>query len=341
MKNLLQLALALLLVSSLVMLSPQNSYSTTYTFNVIMEGSQEVPPNTTTATGSVIGTYDDATNIIDFTCNFSGLQSNTNNAHFHGAAFAGSNAPVIISWTANGFPLGVTSGTYSRTFVLTGAQETMLLNGEVYANIHTTGRPGGELRGQMDEGGTLPVELSSFTSVINKNNVTLNWSTAVEVNNAGFDIERKSATADWTKISHIEGHGNSVQPQNYSVTDGGLAIGSYNYRLKQIDLNGNFEYFELTNEVVVGQPLQYDLSQNYPNPFNPSTNINFEIPDNGFVNIKLYDVTGREVKTLLNDFKSAGYYSIQLNAADLSSGIYFYTLTSGNFVSTKKLNLIK
>ncbi len=341
MKNLLQLALALLLVSSLIMLSPKNSSAGVYTFNVTMSAAQEVPTNTSQATASVIGTYDNVTKIIDFTCTFSGLETNSNNAHFHGPAFAGSNASVIISWTANGFPLGVTSGTYSHQFVLTAAQEVMLLDGAVYANIHTTGRPGGEIRGQMDQG-TLPVELSSFASVINKNNVTLNWSTSSETNNAGFDVERSSAGLnEWTKINHVAGTGNSIQNQNYSLTDRGLAMGSYNYRLKQIDLNGNFEYFELTNDVVVGIPNQYNLSQNYPNPFNPSTNIDFEIPQSGFVSIKLYDMTGKEVATLVNDFKPAGYYSINYSSGNISSGIYFYTLTSGKFVSTKKLNVIK
>ncbi|MCB0729337.1 MAG: T9SS type A sorting domain-containing protein, partial [Ignavibacteriae bacterium] len=128
---------------------------------------------------------------------------------------------------------------------------------------------------------------------------------------------------------------------NYSYIDRNLASGNYNYRLKQIDFNGNFEYFNLSSEVNIGIPVKYDLSQNYPNPFNPSTKINYALPTDGQVSIKIFDMSGKEVMSLVNEVKTAGYYSVNFNAANLSSGIYFYRLSSADFTATKKMMLVK
>jgi len=187
----------------------------------------------------------------------------------------------------------------------------------------------------------LPVELSSFTSVINGNNVTLNWQTVSEVNNARFEIEKSSSENIWNKIGTVAGNGNSSIPNSYFYEDRNMNSGKYKYRLKQTDFNGNFEYLNLSNEVNVGVPEKFTLSQNYPNPFNPSTNINFDIPFDAKVNIKIFDMTGREVVTLVNDFRTAGYYSVNFDASSLSSGIYLYSITAGNFTATKKMMLNK
>jgi len=111
--------------------------------------------------------------------------------------------------------------------------------------------------------------------------------------------------------------------------------------LKQIDFNGHYEYFDLRNEINVGVPAKYSLSQNYPNPFNPSTKIDYELPYDGSVNIKLYDVSGREVATLVDEVKTAGYYTLQFNASNLASGAYFYRIESGEFRDIKRMILIK
>ncbi|MBL8008183.1 MAG: T9SS type A sorting domain-containing protein [Ignavibacteria bacterium] len=187
----------------------------------------------------------------------------------------------------------------------------------------------------------LPVELASFTSSINRRDVTLNWTTAAESNNSGFDIERKSADGQWSRVGNVAGHGTTMTPVNYTFTERNLATGKYNYRLKQIDFNGNFEYFSLNNEVNIGIPEKYDLSQNYPNPFNPSTKISFDIPVDGKVSMKIFDMSGKEVATLVNDFRTAGYYTVDFNASALSSGIYFYKISAGNFTATKKMMLVK
>lgn len=187
----------------------------------------------------------------------------------------------------------------------------------------------------------LPVELSSFTASVNRRDVTLNWTTATESNNSGFDIERSNSEGSWTKIGNVAGNGTVNTPHSYTYTDKNLNSGQYNYRLKQIDFNGNYEYFNLSNEVNVGIPTKYDLSQNYPNPFNPSTKINFDLPVDGKVSLKLFDMSGREVATLVNEVKTAGYYTISFNASNLSSGVYFYRLNAGDFTVTKKMMLVK
>jgi Secretion system C-terminal sorting domain len=187
----------------------------------------------------------------------------------------------------------------------------------------------------------LPVELSSFTSTVHKKNVSLKWSTASEQNNSGFEIERSTENGEWKLITFVRGAENSNIPKNYYYEDLGLLSGKYKYRLKQIDFNGHFHYYNLSNDVIIGTPEKYSLSQNYPNPFNPSTKIDFEIPESGNVSIKFYDNKGAEIKTLVNEFKTAGYYSVELFGNDLASGVYFYKIESGNFVETRKMFLIK
>lgn len=190
--------------------------------------------------------------------------------------------------------------------------------------------------------GVLPVELLSFTSSVNINNVNLNWSTATETNNKGFDVERAGGDkSDWVKISYIEGKGNSNQNTEYSYTDSKLNVGKYHYRLKQIDFNGNYKYHNLSNEVFVGIPYKFSISQNYPNPFNPSTRIDYNLPVDAKVSIRLYDIAGREVAKIVNASQSAGYYTIQFNAENLSDGVYFYKIVAGDFKQVKKMLLMK
>ncbi|MEO8666214.1 MAG: T9SS type A sorting domain-containing protein [Ignavibacteria bacterium] len=190
-----------------------------------------------------------------------------------------------------------------------------------------------------------PVELANFSSAVNKNIVALSWSTVNETNNKGFDIERSVAgSAEWTRAGYTEGNGTVTEPKNYTFNER-VSSGHYNYRLKQIDFNGNFEYYNLSDEVEIGIPDVYSISQNYPNPFNPSTKIDYELPYDGKVSILLYDISGKEVGRLVNEVMTAGYYTVQYNASNLSSGMYFYRISAQgngqNFVQTKKMMLIK
>jgi len=187
----------------------------------------------------------------------------------------------------------------------------------------------------------LPVELASFTSSVNGNNVMLNWNTSSEENNSGFDVERNSFGTGWNKIGFVEGKGTTNITQNYSFTDNGLNSGRYSYRLKQTDYNGNYKYYDLQNEVVVGVPSKFALMQNYPNPFNPNTVLSYQLPVDGFTSLKIYDMSGKEVKQLVNEVQQAGYYAVDFNAASLSSGTYFYKLTSDKFSDVRKMVVVK
>jgi hypothetical protein len=199
-----------------------------------------------------------------------------------------------------------------------------------------------------DGNAPLPVQLSSLSSLLNGRDVKLLWKTDKETNNAGFDVERaevRSQNSEYKKIGFVPGKGSSNTPLNYIFEDKKLNSGKYNYRLKQIDYNGNFEYYNLTTIVDVGLPAKFNLSQNFPNPFNPVTKIDFDLPFDSKVNIIIYELTGREVKTLVNVSRVAGYYTIQFNASDLSSGVYFYRIITKSadkdFVATKKMLLLK
>ena len=186
----------------------------------------------------------------------------------------------------------------------------------------------------------VPVEFTSFTANTNANAVTLNWSTATETNNSGFEIERKSTNSDWLKIGFIAGSGTTSEIRNYSFTDNSINSGSYSYRLKQIDFNGQFEYSN-TIEVVTNIPAQYSLDQNYPNPFNPATKIRFVLPEASIVKLTVYNALGEEVTNLVNELFDAGSHEIVFNASNLTSGIYFVRMESGSFVSNRKITLMK
>lgn len=192
----------------------------------------------------------------------------------------------------------------------------------------------------------LPVELTDFNSSVYANKVNLSWTTASEHNNKGFYIERNfsvngSNSFEWISIGFIKGSGDLNTVTEYSFQDKDLMTGVYQYRLKQTDYNGLYEYFYLNNEVEILRPDDFKLSQNYPNPFNPSTNIEFTIPADGSVRLDLYDITGSEVKNLLSGNYTAGYYNVKINAEDLSGGIYFYRLTAGSYTTTKRMILLK
>jgi len=191
--------------------------------------------------------------------------------------------------------------------------------------------------------GALPVELSAFSADVHGRNVNLSWKTLAEINNSGFEVERIASgnTGNWQKVGFVAGNGNTTVARDYYFSDRNLASGSYNYRLKQIDFNGNFEYHYLNSEVNIGTPGQFELSQNYPNPFNPSTKINFQIPNDGFVTLKVFDNSGRTVAVLVNENKPAGYYTAEFNAGSLSSGVYFYKLETAGFTKVMKMALVK
>jgi photosystem II stability/assembly factor-like uncharacterized protein len=197
----------------------------------------------------------------------------------------------------------------------------------------------------------VPVELTSFTANASSGQVTLNWSTASELNNLGFEIQRKSingqSNSDWTMVAFKEGHGTTSELNNYTYIDNvnELTADAVSYRLKQIDYNGNFEYSPvvLVDNLV---PAEYMVAQNYPNPFNPSTVIEFQLPADNHVSLKVYNTLGQEVATLVNEVRASGTHKITFNADNLTSGVYYYILrvsesNGSEKVFTNKMMLLK
>jgi hypothetical protein len=192
-----------------------------------------------------------------------------------------------------------------------------------------------EIQALYNESNPLPVELTSFTPTSNRDNVIINWKTATEVNNYGFEVERRKAVKPlssgvdeinlWTKIGFVQGNGTSNSPHNYSFTDEKLDAGTYAYQLKQIDNNGAFKYSQEA-EVTVVVPKVFALNQNYPNPFNPTTTISYELSKDSRACLKIYDILGRDVMMLVDEQQTAGYYQKTFNAHGLASGVYIYRL---------------
>lgn len=187
----------------------------------------------------------------------------------------------------------------------------------------------------------VPVELTSFAAKVNAaGQVELNWSTATELNNLGFQIERKVVDGEFLPIGYVKGNGTTTEVKEYSFTDRTVEIGKYIYRLKQMDYDGKFEYSPEI-EVDVNPPLQFTLEQNYPNPFNPSTKIKFGLAENTNVKLAVYNLLGELVATLINNQLSAGFYEVEFNATSLPSGMYIYSIETPVFKEVKKMMLMK
>ena len=194
----------------------------------------------------------------------------------------------------------------------------------------------------------LPVELSSFNALVKGNRIELVWRTQTESNNYGFEIERKSASGevgnDWLNIGFVQGHGSTSSPNDYVFVDKTVTGGAFHYRLKQIDTGGTFAY---SNEIAVSlAPEVFSLQQNFPNPFNPITRIEYVLPQDAKVVLRVYDIVGNEVKTLVNAFQSPGVRTLVWDGTDnlnqpVSSGVYISHLQADGFSQTRKMTLLK
>jgi hypothetical protein len=203
------------------------------------------------------------------------------------------------------------------------------------------------------EDAPLPVSLTTFTGISTNEGVKLAWETATEQDNLGFEIRRShdgitEVIAHYHNTPALRGRGTTLEPTQYTYTDARTEQGkTYRYVLRSFDLDGTIhEYSDKAIEVHVTEalkPTEFALAQNFPNPFNPSTVIQYQLPEPATVKLELYDITGRKVATLVNAWQNAGYYSFNLNgsAYNLASGVYFYRLTAGGFIATKKMVLVK
>ncbi len=289
----------------------------------------------------------------------SGIYKTTNNGDtwFNTNTFSGISSPtdfsldqnndIYVSYSGFGIYLSTNNGNSWINYGLSGLGHSVICvaidsSGYIWAGSHLDGV-------YKTAGRTIPVELTSFSAEVNDKNVLLSWVTASEINNQGFEIERneklessgKNTNEYWEVIGFVGGKGTTTEIQVYSFIDKTITAGNYQYRLKQIDFDGSFEYSNIA-EVEAGTLTDFYLSQNYPNPFNPETNIDYRIPEETLVNISLYDITGSKIKELVNEKKQPGHYTIKLKGGELNSGIYFYRLlTTSGYTAVKKIMFLK
>lgn len=277
-------------------------------------------------------------------------KSNTNNTTFIRIGVLGTN---VGPEGFPGFDLGTTYTTWSTLnfTILSTVNTSLTINNAtnaigLFAN-HANDPATGIINNQLLTApiniidAPLPVELSSFTSKYLNDKVQLNWVTKTEINNYGFNVERKVNDGQWNSLTFIEGHGNSNSPKEYSYSDKDLFAGGskFRYRLKQVDTDGNYEYSDIVEIEIL--PAKFELSQNYPNPFNPSTTIQFSLPKATQLKINIYNMLGELVETLAEGTYEAGYHKVTFNASNFPSGIYIYRIESSAFTQVRKMVLIK
>lgn len=259
---------------------------------------------------------------------------------------AGNNYPeVISSFSGNGTLFLKYSGStkYGAISYVSGGFMTVYL-GIGLEQISTVISRRVLISKVLDSFGFLvPVELISFTAAALENAVELNWMTATETNNLGFEVQRKTDN-DFVTIGFVKGNGTTTEIQNYSYRDKELQVGNYSYRLKQVDYNGSYEFSKIVEVMVL--PKVYSLEQNYPNPFNPSTKIKFNLTVDSKVTLKVFNLIGEQVKILLNTHLKAGTHEAEFGASGLNSGVYIYKLEATgadgkSFIDVKKMTLIK
>lgn len=192
----------------------------------------------------------------------------------------------------------------------------------------------------LDANNVVPVELTSFTATSNVKEVILNWSTATELNNLGFEVQRSADQKDFFNVGFVNGHGTSTEQHHYTFIDKNPYNGKNYYRLKQVDYDGSYEYSTII-EVDWRAFDTYLLEQNYPNPFNPATTIGFGIKEKSFVKVIIYNNIGEEVAVVVNEEMESGFHTAKFTATNLPSGVYLYQLNVGEFTSMKKMILLK
>ena len=261
----------------------------------------------------------------------------------------------LAQWTADGVPVSTATDNQEIPHSLQ-ANPCIISDGAGNAILtwHDY-RDGGSIShiyaSKLFADGTLPIQMSSFTAMINTtNHVVLSWSTLSEVNNYGFEVQRKSSDGTYQSLpnSFVAGHGTTIEPQTYNYADTTATTGTWYYRITQTDLGGKVTYSSpIRVDVGVldvkesGVPTEYALGQNYPNPFNPSTIINYQLPTDNYITLKVYNTLGEEVMTLIEGLQSAGYKTVTVGMMGLPSGVYVYRLNAGMFSQVRKMLLIR
>jgi hypothetical protein len=302
------------------------SSNTDYGHSIAVDGSDNVyvagPSNDTW--GAPVNAYAGGPDVFAAKLNNSGvLQGNT----FLGSASSDEGNGIAVDGNGNVYLTGGSNGTWGEP-----------------VNTHAGASDG--FVAKFGPGDVVPVELFGFSATSRGHSITLNWTTATEKDNYGFEVQRKNQpNGDWKKIGSVMGNGTTATPHNYSFVDDHIAVGAYSYRLKQIDFDGGFEF---TGEILieVKPPSTFSLDQNYPNPFNPRTTIKFDIPEKSHVKLEIYNLLGEKIRTLISGRKDAGIYNIEWDGKNkqgitMSSGIYLYILTTDKHRDVRKMILTK
>ncbi len=328
---------------------PIGNYRTTQLYS----NPSETPNNIPSAPASVSAVASSDSGNVTITWDMSSdLETPSSGLSYNVAVWTNEGNPVvsILSDTATGF---MYLPQYSNAGQRTEITLTNVPEGHYYISVQAidAGFAGSEFSEPVAFNlvYNVPVELSSFEAAVNQTGgVNLRWVTASETNNAGWEIEYRQLTTDngqqknteFRKVGFVAGKGTTTEQQIYSFNVQRLSAVKMEFRLKQLDLDGKFNYSKSV-EVEIEKPVAFALGQNYPNPFNPKTIIPYSVPSKVKVSIKLYDILGRELKVLENSEREAGNYFVELNGANLSSGVYIYKIEAGAFSSTKKLFLMK
>ena len=271
----------------------------------------------------------------------------------------GSSVVIATTYISNNetLPLSMTDWTYKST-TISGYSSGMRKIKFTFVGLDALGWSGhyGPVfdDANIQINGPMPVELSAFSATVSSSSVTLIWKTSTEVDNYGFDIEKKMmkdhkgrmkdelGIMKWEKIGFVEGNGNSNAPKEYSYSDKMDKPGTYLYRLKQIDRDGKFSYSQEVEVTINNVPAIFVLEQNYPNPFNPTTTIGFTLQKSGQTTLKVYDAIGREVAVLVNESLEAGvYHQTRFDARQFAGGLYFIRLTAADRSQIRKMALLK
>jgi hypothetical protein len=192
----------------------------------------------------------------------------------------------------------------------------------------------------LQTSGIIPVELTTFEAATRGTEVQLRWTTASETNNAGFDVERSVDGQAFSKVGFLPGSGTTTEAQRYRFMDDEVPFANtVRYRLKQVDLDGTFAYSDVVRIDIT--PHAFRLLESTPNPFRTTTRLRYALSERASVEMHLYDVLGRHVRTLVDAERGAGRYTMTLDGAGLAPGTYFVRIRTDTQVETRKVTLVR
>jgi hypothetical protein len=282
------------------------------------------------------------TSASTYTATSGGLNSNVTNASLTAPSGGTSGGNGVYAYGASPtFPANsFGNANYWADVVFTPASYSFQVTGiNDGGGCAVTGAPLSTLNVLSADCSTLPVTLLNLSATPKSNDVLLQWSTASEIDNKGFEVQRSVPGGPWEGLTFVHGAGNSNSLINYSYTDRDLFPRVYNYRLRQEDIDGKYKFSMIVSVSLTGN-AESRLGQNYPNPFKNETTIQFTLAQREKVTLTIFDMNGRVVKTLINNVsKDKGTHAVNFFSNALPPGMYYYTLNTEGYTQTKKMVL--